>query len=153
MGTHSMVCQHHPPGVQTRCRLIQKGTWKLTVSFPKPGYSSREGSGGLYDQGRINVYGLGSQKGIVTGTVPSALNSAHRGDHCPAVGSGPGPQGPNPNPTPNQDPPPKPKPASNPNPAIEPPSGVDPHFSHRGRTRDWSRFGPGDVPGLNPKPC
>ena len=34
--------------------------------------------------------GLGSQRGILTGTVPCALNSALRGDHCPAVGSAPG---------------------------------------------------------------
>ena len=34
--------------------------------------------------------GLGSQRGILTGTVPWALNSALRGVHCPAVGSGPG---------------------------------------------------------------
>ena len=32
----------------------------------------------------------GSQRGILTGTVPSALNSVLRGDHCPAVGSAPG---------------------------------------------------------------
>ena len=35
--------------------------------------------------------GRGSQRGILTGTVPCALNSALRGDHCPAVGSAPGP--------------------------------------------------------------
>ena len=34
--------------------------------------------------------GRGSQRGILTGTVPCALNSALRGDHCPAVGSAPG---------------------------------------------------------------
>ena len=34
--------------------------------------------------------GLGSQRGILSGTVPCALNSALRGDHCPAVGSAPG---------------------------------------------------------------
>ena len=45
---------------------------------------------------------------------------------------------PNPNPTPNRDPPQKPKPASIPNPAFEPPSGVGPHFSPRGRSRDRS---------------
>ena len=32
----------------------------------------------------------GSQRGILTGTVPCALNSALRGDHCPAVGWAPG---------------------------------------------------------------
>ena len=53
---------------------------------------------------------------------------------------------PNPNPTPNRDPPPKPKPASIPNPAFEPPSGMAPHFSPRGRSRDRSHFGPLDVP-------
>ena len=31
-----------------------------------------------------------SQRGILTGTVPCALKSALRGDHCPAVGSAPG---------------------------------------------------------------
>ena len=34
--------------------------------------------------------GLGSQKLILNSTVPCALNSALRGDHCPAVGSAPG---------------------------------------------------------------
>ena len=34
--------------------------------------------------------GRDSQRGIRTGTVPCALNSALRGDHCPAVGSAPG---------------------------------------------------------------
>ena len=34
--------------------------------------------------------GRGSQRGILTGTVLCALNSALRGDHCPAVGSAPG---------------------------------------------------------------
>ena len=33
--------------------------------------------------------GRGSQRGILTATVPCALNSALRGDHCPAVGSAP----------------------------------------------------------------
>ena len=34
--------------------------------------------------------GRGSQRGILTGTVPCALNSVLRGDHCPTVGSAPG---------------------------------------------------------------
>ena len=34
--------------------------------------------------------GRGRQRGILTGTVPCALNSALRGNHCPAVGSAPG---------------------------------------------------------------
>ena len=34
--------------------------------------------------------GRGSQRGILTDTVPCALNSALRGEHCPAVGSAPG---------------------------------------------------------------
>ena len=45
------------------------------------------GPGGLLDQGPNHVCGLGSQRGNLTGTVPCALNSALRGDHCPAVGS------------------------------------------------------------------
>ena len=57
---------------------------------------------------------------------------------------------PNPNPTTNRDPPPKPKPASIPNPALEQPYCMGPHFSTQGRSRDRSRFGPGDVPGPNP---
>ena len=62
----------------------------LSMSFPRPGCSSREDSRGLFDQGLIDVCGLGSQRRILTGTVPCALNSALRGDHCPAVGSAPG---------------------------------------------------------------
>ena len=34
--------------------------------------------------------GRGSQRGILTGTVPCALNSALRGNHCTAVISAPG---------------------------------------------------------------
>ena len=34
--------------------------------------------------------GRGSQRVILTGTVPCALYSALRGDHCSAVGSAPG---------------------------------------------------------------
>ena len=34
--------------------------------------------------------GRGSQRGILTSTVPCALNSALWGEHCPAVGSAPG---------------------------------------------------------------
>ena len=52
--------------------------------------AAREDSGVLLDQGPIDVCGLGSQRRILTGTVPFALNSALRGDHCPAVGSAPG---------------------------------------------------------------
>ena len=60
------------------------------MSFPRPGCSSREDSGGLLDQGPINVCVLDSQRRILTGTVPSALNSALRGDDYPAVCSAPG---------------------------------------------------------------
>ncbi|EDW04450.1 GH23709 [Drosophila grimshawi] len=60
------------------------------MSFPRPGCSSREDRGGLLDRGRNNMCGRGSQRGILTGTVPCALNSALRGDHRPAVGSAPG---------------------------------------------------------------
>ena len=56
------------------------------------------------------------------------------------------------NPTPTRDPPLKPNPASIPNPAFEPPSGMGPHFSPRGISRDRSRFGSGDVPGPNSNP-
>ena len=63
---------------------------ELTMSFPWPGCSCREDAGGLFDQGLIDVCGLGSQRRILTGTVPCALNSVLRGDHCPAVGSAPG---------------------------------------------------------------
>ena len=89
-GPNNKVGQHHAPGVQKRCRLTRHGTWNLTMSFPRPGCSSREDSGGLLDQGLIDVCGLDSQGGTLTGTVPCALNSALRGDHCPAVSSAPG---------------------------------------------------------------
>ena len=59
------------------------------MSFRRPGCSSREDSGGLLDLGR-NMCGLGSQRGNLTGTVPSALNSALQGDYNPAVDSVPG---------------------------------------------------------------
>ena len=60
------------------------------MSFPRPGWSSQENSGGLLDQRRIDVYGLGSQRGILTGTVPCAFNSSLWGEHFIAVGSTPG---------------------------------------------------------------
>ena len=102
--------------------MTSQETWKLIMSFPWLGYSSREESRCLFEQGRIDVCGLGSPRRILTDTVPCALNSALHRDHDPAVGSAPGAPGinPNPNPTPNPDPPPKPKPASIPNPAVEP---------------------------------
>ena len=58
--------------------------------FPGPTAAAREESGGPLDQGPIDVCGLGTQRRILTGTVPWALNAALRGDHCPAVGSAPG---------------------------------------------------------------
>ena len=58
--------------------------------FPGLAAAAGKDSGGLLDQGPIEVCGLGSQRRILTGTVPCALNSAFRGGHCPAVGSAPG---------------------------------------------------------------
>ena len=58
--------------------------------FPGPCAADREDSGGLLEQGPIDVCGLGSQSRIVTGTVPCVLNSDLRGDNCTAVGSAPG---------------------------------------------------------------
>ena len=60
------------------------------MSFPRPRYSSREDSRGLLDRGWNIMCGPGSQGGILTGTVPCALNLALRRDHCPAMGSAPG---------------------------------------------------------------
>ena len=51
--------------------------------------SCPEDSGGLLDQGPIDVCGLGSQRRILNGTFPCALNSALWGDDCPAVCSAP----------------------------------------------------------------
>ena len=51
---------------------------------------SREDSGGLLDQGRIDMCGLGSQRGILTGMVTCALNLAFHGDHDLPVCSAPG---------------------------------------------------------------
>ena len=58
--------------------------------FPGPAAAAGEDSGGLLDQGPIDMCDLGSQRRILTGTVPCVLNSALRGDHSPAVGSAPG---------------------------------------------------------------
>ena len=65
-------------------------TGRSTCQFPGPAAAAREASGGLFDQGPIEVCGLGSQRLIVTGNIPCAFNSARQGDHCPAVGSAPG---------------------------------------------------------------
>ena len=43
------------------------------MSFPRPGCSSREDCGGLLDQGLFDLCDRGSQRGILTGTVPCAL--------------------------------------------------------------------------------
>ena len=60
------------------------------MSFARAGCSSGEYCGGLLDRGRKNRCGRGSQRGILTGTVPCALNSALQGDHCTTLGSAPG---------------------------------------------------------------
>ena len=48
------------------------------MSFPRPGCSSGEDCRGLLNRGRNNMSGRGSQRGILNGTVPFALNSALR---------------------------------------------------------------------------
>ena len=58
--------------------------------FPGRAAADPEDSGGLLDQGPIDVCDLGSQTLILTCTLPCVLNSALRGDHCPTVGSAPG---------------------------------------------------------------
>ena len=63
---------------------------RTTGHFRGLAAAAGEDSGGLLDQGPIDVCGLGSQRLIVTGKFPGALKSALRGDHCPAVGSAPG---------------------------------------------------------------
>ena len=60
------------------------------MSFPRPAAAALEDSGGLLVQGLKDACGFGSQRGILTGTVPCALNSDLQGDHGPAVGSAPG---------------------------------------------------------------
>ena len=45
--------------------------------FSGPATDAQEDSGGLVDQGLIDVCGLGWQGLILTGTFPCALNSAH----------------------------------------------------------------------------
>ena len=55
-----------------------------------PAAAAREDSGGLLDQGPIEVCDLGSQRLILTGTLRCALNSALWGDHCRAVALAPG---------------------------------------------------------------
>ena len=61
------------------------------VTSQAGGAAAREDSGSLLDRGPIDLCVLGSQRLILTGTLPCALNSALRGDHCPAVGLEPGP--------------------------------------------------------------
>ena len=53
--------------------------------FPRPASPAREDSGGLLDQGPIDVCGHGSQRRILAGTVPCTLNSDLHGDHCPGL--------------------------------------------------------------------
>ena len=90
-GPNSNVRQHLGPGVQKRCRLTRHGTWKLTAGvLPGPAAAAREDSGGLLDQGPIDVCGLGSQRLILTGRLLCALHSAFQGDYCLAVRSAPG---------------------------------------------------------------
>ena len=89
-GPNCNVGKHHASGVQKQCRLTRHGTWKLTMSFPRPGCSCPRGFWGLLDQGPIEVCDLGSQRLIMTSTLRCALNSTLRGDHCPPVVSAPG---------------------------------------------------------------
>ena len=60
------------------------------MSFPGPGCSCPIGFRRLLHQGPIVVFGLGGQRGILTSTVPYALNSALHRNHDPAVDSAPG---------------------------------------------------------------
>ena len=53
--------------------------------FPCVAAAAREDSGGLLDQVPIDMFGLGSQRQILTGTILCALNSSLRGDQCPAM--------------------------------------------------------------------
>ena len=60
------------------------------MSFPRMGGSFQKGFRGPLDQKPIDVCGHGSQRRILNVTVRCALNSALRGDQCPAVGSAAG---------------------------------------------------------------
>ena len=60
------------------------------MSFPRLAEFAQKDALVLPDQGPIESGGLGSQRLMLTGTLPCALNSALRGDHCTAVGSAPG---------------------------------------------------------------
>ena len=67
--------------------------WNLEahhVIFPGPAAAAREDSGGLLDQGPNELCGLGSQREILSGSLPCALKSALRGNHCPGVFSATG---------------------------------------------------------------
>ena len=134
------------------CRLTRLGTWKLTMEFPRPGCSCPRGFKRPPRPGA---------DGRVWPWQPKSDHYRHR-PLGPQLSPSERPVGallwvrrwsllgPNPNPTSKRDPPLKPKPASNPNPGVEPPSGMGPHFSTRGRSREWRRVGPADVPGPNP---
>ena len=83
-GPNSYVRQHLGPGVQKRCGLTRHGTWKLTAGvFPGPAAAALEDSGGHLDQGPVDVCGLGSQRLILTGTLPCALHSETNLCHFP----------------------------------------------------------------------
>ena len=80
------------------------------MSFLRPGCSCPIGFRRLFYQGPIDVCGLGSQRRILTSTVPCALNSAFVETmtllwvrRLEILGANPNPK---PNPTPNRDPPP-----------------------------------------------
>ena len=73
------------------CALNQPfGETTALLSFPNPAAAPERIPEASSTRGPIDVCGVGSRRGILTGTVPCALNSALRGDHCPAVSSAPG---------------------------------------------------------------
>ena len=130
-------------------------TWKLTMSFPRPGCSSAKGFRRLPPVGANRSVWTWQPKTDPERHSPLCPQLSPSGRPLPWFVFGAGSlMGPNPNinRTSNRDPPPKVKPASIPNPGIELPSGTGPYFSPRGRSQDWSRFGTGYVPAIEHPP-
>ena len=155
MGTQSQNLTTPRTWASQAVQPTRHGTCKLTMSFPRRGYSCPRGflrPPRPRSHQRVWPWQPKTDRERQPPLCPQ-LSPSGSPLRCCGLGAwsllGPNP---NPNRTPIRDPPPQPKPASNPNPASEPPSGAGPHLSPRGRSRDWSRFSPGDVPGPNPNP-
>ena len=122
MGTQFQRLTTPRAWILRRCRLTRHGTWKLTMSFPRPGCSCPRGFRRTTRPREEQHVWPWQPKRDPDRHRPLCPQLSPSGSPLPCCGFGAwyllGPNA-NPNPTPKRDPPPKPKPASIPSPAID----------------------------------